>query len=141
MTGPRTGSAGRRKAEEQGRLFWVWLLTLPIILMMAASRAFGAPWPGPFMLRLAMVTLAFPVLFIVGEPLFAVAIEAARARRWHSALPVAALAAIGYLSGLIALVGPTPSLAGPAAILVSLYLTGRYVGLLNGRRSKRARGV
>ena len=78
-----------RRSEEQGRLFWVWLLTLPIILMLAASLAFGAPWPGPTVLRIAMVALAFPVVFGVGEPLFREARRARRQGRWNVAIFVA----------------------------------------------------
>ena len=59
-----------RRREEQGRLFWLWLLTLPIILILAAAFAFGAPWPTPLTQRFAMAMLAFPVLFMVGDPLF-----------------------------------------------------------------------
>jgi len=56
--------------EAQGRLFWAWLFTLPILLILGASRVFGAPWPDELLQDLAMLALAFPVLFVVGLPLF-----------------------------------------------------------------------
>lgn len=115
------------KAEEQGRLFWVWLLTLPIVLMLAASRAFGAPWPSPSMQRLAMVALAFPVLFVVGEPILRAARDTRRRGGWDADVMVAGIAVLGYVSGLLAIVAPTPPLAGPAAILVAAFLSVRYL--------------
>ena len=105
----------------------MWLLTLPIILIHGASVAFGAPWPSPLLLNLAMVALAFPVLFVAGEPLFGAAIAAGKSGRWNLELWVAALVVAGYGSGLVALVAPTPQLAGASAILAATYLTVRYV--------------
>ncbi len=116
-----------RKSEEQGRLFWVWLLTLPIIGLLAASLAFGAPWPSPWVLRIGMVVLAFPVVFGVGEPLFSDAAEARRRGAWSVATVVFLLAMISYAAGVLALFLPIPTFAGASAILVALYLTARYL--------------
>ena len=116
-----------RKSEEQGRLFWVWLLSLPIIGLLAASLAFGAPWPSPWVLRIGMVVLAFPVVFGVGEPLFRDAAEARRRGAWSVAAPVLLLAIVSYATGVLALFLPIPTFAGASAILVALYLTGRYL--------------
>ncbi len=116
-----------RKSEEQGRLFWVWLLTLPIIGLFAASLAFGAPWPSPWVLRIGMVVLAFPVVFGVGEPLFHDAAEARRRGAWSVAAPVLLLAIISYATGILALFLPIPTFAGISAILVAVYLTARYI--------------
>jgi len=116
-----------RRREEQGRLFWLWLLTLPIILMRAAAFAFGAPWPTPLMQRFAMAMLAFPVLFMVGDPLFRDAKRALADRRPSPELAVAATVLIAYGSGLLALVAPTPPVAGFSALVVSTYFTVRYL--------------
>lgn len=115
-----------RKREEQGRLFWAWLLSLPILLLLGASRAFGTPWPNPLTQHIAQVILAFPVLFTVGEPLFGAAATAIRERRPGIALLVAAAATAGYASGVLAVFLPLPATAGPSALLVSTYLTLRY---------------
>lgn len=116
-----------RKREEQGRLFWVWLLSLPIILLLGASRAFGTPWPHPLTYRIAMVVLSFPVLFVVGEPLFARAAKTARAGRIGISVIVAGIALGSYASGILALFTPAPPVGGLSALVVSTYLTGRYL--------------
>jgi len=116
-----------RRREEQGRLFWLWLLTLPIILIRAAAFAFGAPWPTPLTQRFAMAMLAFPVLFMVGDPLFRDAKRALADRRPSPELAVAATVLIAYGSGLLALVAPTPPVAGLSALVVSTYFTVRYL--------------
>lgn len=115
-----------RTREEQGRLFWVWLLTLPILLLLGASRAFGAPWPNPLTQRIAMVMLAFPVLFVVGEPLLVEAFGPADRRR-RMPLVVALVAIACYLSGVLALFTAAPPIAGASAVVVSTYLSVRYL--------------
>ena len=116
-----------RTREEQGRLFWVWLLTLPILLLHAAGRAFGAPWPHPLTQRIALVVLAYPVLFVVGEPLFSGAVAAIRERRASVSLIVAGVVAAGYATGVLAVFTSAPATAGLSALLVAVYLTLRYV--------------
>jgi len=116
-----------RKSEEQGRLFWVWVLTLPIIGLLGASFAFGAPWPSPWVLRIGMVVLAFPVVFGVGEPLFHDAAEARRRGAWGIATTVLLLTVGSYAAGILALFLPIPTFAGVSAILVAAYLTARYL--------------
>ena len=122
----RSGPSIARTREEQGRLFWVWLLTLPILLLIGASRVFGAPWPNPLTQRIALVALAYPVVFVVGEPLFVAAIAAIRERRANVALIVAGTAAASYAVGVLALFTSAPPAAGLSALIVSVYLTVRY---------------
>ena len=73
-----------RRAEALGRLFWAWVLTLPVVLLLVASAVFEAPWPSRLRRELAMLGLAFPVLFVVGEPLLAESREALRAGRCNA---------------------------------------------------------
>jgi len=116
-----------RRVEEQGRLFWAWLLTLPIIALFAASWVFGAPWPSRMRLHLALVGLAFPVVFVVGEPLFRNAVEARRRGALNLTVLLATATVVGYVSGIVALLAPIPSLAGVSAVVVSTYLSLRYL--------------
>ncbi len=123
----RRGPSIARKREEQGRLFWVWLLTLPLLLLMGASRAFGAPWPNPLTLRIGYIMLAFPVLFVVGEPVFRDALASARQKRLDLGLLVGVAAAGCYASSVLSLFTPAPPLGGISALVVSAYLTRRYI--------------
>jgi len=78
-------------------------------------------------LHLALVGLAFPVVFVVGEPLFHHALEARRRGTLDATFALAAATVVGYLSGIVALVAPIPSLAGVSAVVVSTYLSLRYL--------------
>ena len=95
--------------------------------MLTAAFAFGAPWPDPLSQRLAMAMLAFPVLFMVGEPLFKDAKRALRDRRLRPEVAVAVIVLLAYISGFLALIFPTPPVAGFSALIVSAYFTIRYL--------------
>ncbi len=116
-----------RRREEQGRLFWLWLLTLPIIMILVAAFAFDAPWPNRLAQRFAMAMLAFPVLFMVGDPLFRDAKRALTNRRPGPEVGVAAIVLVAYASGVLALIAPTPPAAGLSALVVSTYFSVRYL--------------
>lgn len=105
----------------------MWLLTLPIVLLLAASSAFGAPWPNPLTQRIAMLLLSFPVLFVVGEPLWGEAAAGLRGRGGYVPVAVAAIALGCYASGALSLFSSAPPVAGLSALVVSAYLTARYL--------------
>lgn len=112
--------------DAQGRLFFAWLFTLPILAIMAAHRLFGRPWPGPVLENLGMLILAAPVVFAVGRPILSSAARSLRSRRMGLDLLVAGAALAAYASGALALLLPVPGLAGLASVLVAAHLTLRY---------------
>jgi cation transport ATPase len=74
-----------------------------------------------------MVMLAFPALFVVGEPLISRAAETARDGRFGISVIVAGVALGSYTSGVLALFSPAPPIGGLSALVVSTYLTVRYL--------------
>jgi len=94
---------------------------------LGASQAFGVPWPTPLTHRIAMVVLSYPVVFVVGEPLFARAAATARDGRVGISVIVAGAALGSYASGVLALFTPAPPIGGLSALVVSTYLTVRYL--------------
>ena len=105
-----------RLLEAQGRLFFAWLFTLPIMLIMAGSWAFGSPWPSPLLHRLLMLLLAFPVLFVVGGETLGYALGAVRRRSANMDLLIALGTLAAYSTGFLSLFLPLASFAGVAAI-------------------------
>ena len=126
--------------EAQGRLFFAWLFTLPIMLIMAGSWAFGSPWPSPFVHRLLMLILASPVVFVVGGETLAGA-AAAVARRVPNMDVLIALGTLAaYSTGIFALVSSLTSFAGIAAMIMAFHMTGRYLeARAKGRASEAIR--
>ncbi len=123
-----TESGGRTALREaQGRVFFAWLFTLPIMLIMAGSWAFGSPWPDPLLHRLLMLVLAFPVLFVVGNETLSSAAAAVRRRAPNMDVLIALGTLAAYTSGLLALFTPVASFSGIAAMIMAFHLTGRYI--------------
>ena len=113
--------------EALGRVFFAWLFTLPIMLIMAGSWAFGSPWPDPLLHQLLMLILAFPVLFVVGLETLASAVGAVRRRSPNMDVLIALGTLAAYASGLLALIAPIASFSGIAAMIMAFHITGRYI--------------
>ncbi len=126
---PTAAEANGRGAlrEAQGRVFFAWLFTLPIMLIMASSWAFGSPWPDPLLHQLLMLVLAFPVLFVVGNETLSSAAAAVRRRSPNMDVLIALGTLAAYGSGLLALFTPIASFSGIAAMIMAFHLTGRYI--------------
>ena len=126
----------RQLKDAQGRLFWIWAFSIPVVLIMIASVAFGSPWPSPQIRNLGYLVLAVPVLFVVGRDELRATSVRPDGSHSISGLVVAAMAVGGYLSGLLALVAPVPNLAGIAVLVMAAYSTMCYLQKRPGRTSK-----
>ena len=113
--------------EAQGRVFFAWLFTLPIMLIMAGSWAFGSFWPDPLLHQLLMLMLAFPVLFVVGVETLSSAVAAVGRRSPNMDVLIALGTLAAYATGLLALFTPITSFSGIAAMIMAFHLTGRYI--------------
>jgi len=139
-TSPHAASARASVREAQGRVFFAWLFTLPIMLIMAGSWAFGSPWPNRFLHQLLMLILASPVVFVVGGETLAGA-AAAIARRVPNMDVLIALGTLAaYSTGVFALFSSLTSFAGIAAMIMAFHMTGRYLeARAKGRASEAIR--
>ncbi len=140
-TAPALPSSDRAAVREaQGRLFFAWLFTLPIMLIMAGSWMFGSPWPSPLLHQLLMLVLAFPVVFIVGSETMAGAAAAAARSVPNMDVLIALGTLAAYLTGLLALFSSLTSFAGIAAMIMAFHMTGRYMeARAKGRASEAIR--
>ena len=145
---PRVATSGNERArvrEAQGRVFFAWLFTLPIMLIMAGSWGFGAPWPSPVLHKLLMVVLAFPVLFVVGAETFRAGFRGLSGLHRGNAnmdLLIALGTLAAYGSGVASLLTPMTSFAGVAAMIMAFHLTGQYLETrAKGRAASAIRGL
>jgi Cu+-exporting ATPase len=136
-----SGAADRAQVREaQGRLFFAWLFTLPIMLIMAGSWAFGSPWPSPFVHLLLMLVLAFPVVFVVGNETLTGALAAIGRRIPNMDVLIALGTLAAYLTGILAIFTSLTSFAGIAAMIMAFHMTGRYMeARAKGRASEAIR--
>lgn len=125
--------------EAQGRVFFAWLFTLPILLIMAGSWAFDSPWPSPFLHRLLMPILAAPVVFVVGSETLDGAAAAIARRRPSLDVLITLGTLAAYATGVFALFTSLTSFAGIAAIIMASHLTVRYFETRMKMRASEAR--
>jgi Cu+-exporting ATPase len=107
------------------KMFWAWLLTGPVIILMILEMFFGLMFPG---LNWIYLVLSAVVLFWPGLNIYRVAIKSVL----HGSANMDVLISMGTLSAF--LTGPAQlarlpveSYAGVAAMIMAFHLTGRYV--------------
>ena len=128
---------GVREKEESGdenikklhvaerKMFWAWLLTGPVIILMILEMIFGLMIPG---LNWIYLVLSAAVLFWPGLNTYRAAIKSVL----HGFANMDVLISMGTLSAFLtgpAQLGglPVESYAGVAAMIMAFHLTGRYV--------------
>ena len=139
-------AAGRDAADEntrkmdaaKRRMFWAWVLTAPVIVLMIPEMFFGVMIHHVEWVYLA---LTIPVLFWCGYATYRTAIKSVL----HGSANMDVLISMGTLSafatGPAALLGaPVQSYAPVAAMIMAFHLTGRYVeAKARGRASQAIR--
>ena len=139
-------AAGRDAADEntrkmetaRRRMFWAWVLTVPVIALMIPEMFFGVMIPHVEWVYLA---LTIPVLFWCGFATYRTAIKSVL----HGSANMDVLISMGTLSafatGPAALLGArVQSYAPVAAMIMAFHLTGRYVeAKARGRASQAIR--
>jgi Cu+-exporting ATPase len=121
-----SGDENIKKLHVAGRkMFWAWLLTGPVIILMILEMIFGLMIPG---LNWIYLVLSAAVLFWPGLNTYRAAIKSVL----HGFANMDVLISMGTLSAFLtgpAQLGglPVESYAGVAAMIMAFHLTGRYV--------------
>ncbi len=137
--GREAGDDNTRKMDTaRRRMFWAWVLTGPVIVLMIPEMFFGVMIHHVEWIYLA---LTIPVLFWCGFATYRTAIKSVL----HGSANMDVLISMGTLSafatGPAALLGaPVQSYAPVAAMIMAFHLTGRYVeAKARGRASQAIR--
>lgn len=121
-----SGDENTKRLQIAGRkMFWAWLLTGPVIILMILQMIFGIMIPG---LNWIYLVLSAAVLFWPGLNTYRAAIKSVL----HGFANMDVLISMGTLSAFLtgpAQLGglPVESYAGVAAMIMAFHLTGRYV--------------
>jgi Cu+-exporting ATPase len=119
--------AERKMAEARSRMRVAWAFTVPITVWMFAEMLFGIIWPNETIFNLAMILLAFPVLFWVGRRTYVSGLTAVRHGYANMDTLIALGTGVALLTGPASFFIPVANYAGVAAMIMAFHLTGRYV--------------
>jgi P-type Cu+ transporter len=108
------------------KLFWSWIFTIPLILLMLSDRIFGVMFvPEQFALPLTLV-LAFPVVFIFGWETIKAGIRGLYTFYFNMDSLIALGTVVSYVTGFLAFFG-FQDYSGVAAMIMAIFTTGKYI--------------
>src|SRR3989338_8650774 len=118
------------------KLFWSWLLTIPIAVLMLSERLFGfAIVEMPYSIALILV-LGFPVIFIFGFDTIRSGIRGLFTFYFNMDSLIALGTIIAYVTGIFAFWEYVADYSGVAAMIMAFFTTGKYVeSVARGRAS------
>jgi len=118
------------------KLFWSWLLTIPIAVLMLSERLFGfAIVEMPYSIIL-ILALGFPVIFVFGWETIRSGIRGLFTFYFNMDSLIALGTIIAYLTGIFYFTGIVADYSGVAAMIMAFFTTGKYVeSVARGRAS------
>jgi len=109
------------------KMFWAWLITIPIAIIMLSERFFGfAIVPEEFM-TLVLLALAFPVIFIIGFQTLKGGLKGFTTFYFNMDSLIALGTVIAYATGVLHFFMPVEDYSGIAAMIMAFFITGKYV--------------
>lgn len=109
------------------RLFWSWILTIPIMILMLSERIFGFMLiEEPYSLIVILV-LAFPVIFIFGWETIRGGVRGLLTTYFNMDSLIALGTIVAYLTGIFSQTGIVQDYSGVAAMIMAFFTTGKYV--------------
>ncbi|MEX0920089.1 MAG: heavy metal translocating P-type ATPase [Candidatus Pacearchaeota archaeon] len=120
------GSADKSEIDSwKKKMVWAWIFTIPVVLMMFSERFdFGL---SPEIRIYFMLILSFPVVFIFGWSTIKGGFKGLSNFYFNMDLLIALGTIIAYLTGILIFVLPVENYSGVAAMIMAIFLTGKYI--------------
>ena len=109
------------------RLFWSWILTIPIAVIMLSERLFGYPLIEMSYSIIAILILGFPVIFIFGWDTIKGGIRGLFTFYFNMDSLIAMGTVVAYMTGIIYFTGIIQDYSGVAAMIMAFFTTGKYI--------------
>ena len=122
------------------KLIWSWVLTIPIAALMLFERFFDMMILPELYMRVLILVLAFPVVFVFGWGTIKGGLRGLFTFYFNMDSLIALGTVIAYATGIIAFSGVIADYSGVAAMIMAFFTTGKYVeAKARGRASSEIR--
>jgi len=109
------------------KLVLSWIFTIPIALMMLSERLLNFSFIEMPYQSILILALAFPVVFIFGWDTIRAGIRGLFTFYFNMDSLISLGTVIAYITGLVAFIGLVDDYSGVAAMIMSFYITGKFV--------------
>ncbi|MEK6915468.1 MAG: copper-translocating P-type ATPase [Nanoarchaeota archaeon] len=109
------------------KLFWSWVLTIPIAIIMLSERLFGFELIEMPYSIITILVLGFPVLFIFGFETMKSGMRGLFTFYFNMDSLIALGTLVAYLTGIFSFTEVVADYSGVAAMIMAFFTTGKYV--------------
>ncbi len=121
----------------QKRMVWSWIFTIPIAILMLSKRFLGMTFFPEDIATLIILALAFPVIFIFGWNTLNGGLKGFYTFYFNMDSLIALGTVVAYLTGIATFFTNIQDYSGVSAMIMSFFITGKYVeALARGRASR-----
>ncbi|MFA5953237.1 MAG: copper-translocating P-type ATPase [Candidatus Pacearchaeota archaeon] len=109
------------------KLFYSWLITIPIIFLMYLPMLLGFEFFEPKVNQIIILILAFPVIFIIGFSTLKSGFRGFVSFYFNMDSLISLGTVVAYLTGIISLFYDIANYSGISAMIMAIFITGKYI--------------
>ncbi len=109
------------------KMIWAWAITIPITFIMFSERLFGLKIFEIDMMTIALLILAFPVIFIIGFATLKGGLKGFLTFYFNMDSLIALGTIVAYLTGILSLFMNILDYSGISAMIMAFFITGKYI--------------
>ncbi len=122
------------------KLILSWIFVIPIAILMLSDRLFGLQIFEENTMRIIILVLAFPVIFIFGFRTIKQGIKGLFTFYFNMDSLIALGTIIAYATGFLSIIGIVQDYSGVSAMIMAFFTTGKYVeSIAKGKASQEIR--
>jgi len=109
------------------KMFWAWLITIPITFIMFSERLFGLKFFEPNTMTIVLLVLAFPVIFIIGWQTLKGGFKGYYTFYFSMDSLISLGTMVAYITGILSFFISVQDYSGISAMIMTFFVTGKYV--------------
>ena len=109
------------------KLIWSWAITIPAAFLMFSREIFGIHIFGNILNSIILLLISFPVIFVIGWNTLKGGFKGVFHLYFNMDLLIALGTILAYLTGIATFFIPIENYAGVAAMIMAIYVTGKFI--------------
>ncbi|HEA46545.1 MAG TPA: copper-translocating P-type ATPase [Candidatus Pacearchaeota archaeon] len=109
------------------KMFWAWLITIPITFVMFSERLFGLKLFEPTTMTIVLLIMAFPVIFIVGWSTLKGGLKGYYTFYFSMDSLISLGTLVAYGTGILSFFMTVQDYSGISAMIMTFFVTGKYI--------------
>ncbi len=109
------------------KLIWVWILTIPIIIIMYSGRVFGVEILSEGLMTLLLLLFSFPIIFIFGYNILKSGLRGFYKLYFSMDSLIALGTVIAFFTGILSLFVSIENYSGISGMIMTIFITGKYI--------------